>query len=131
MSTRCDNAIRLGVLAFVSVGLLCAADSQGSATDQIYKLSEVDIQPCATTQIKPRVPDELMRATHLVVQVVVEFTVNADGTVSDPVAIKNNDARYVELTRQAILKWRFSPAKVGGRSVRCRMLLPFNYDLSG
>jgi TonB family protein len=131
MSTHSANAIRLGVLAFVSAGLLCATDSHDSATEHIYKLSEVDVQPRATTQVKPRVPDELMRATHVAVQVVVEFTVNADGTVSDPVAIKNNDARYVELTRQAILQWRFSPAKVRGSSVRCKMPLAFNYDLGG
>jgi len=89
----------------------------------VYNFTAVDVRPVATHEVEPDYPPEL--GSILTGKALVVFTVRTDGKVADPAVVEADDLLFGESAVQAILKWRFRPAKVHGAPVECRMTLPF------
>jgi protein TonB len=89
----------------------------------VYAITAVEVRPVATHEIEPDYPPEL--GSILTGQAVVALTVRADGKVADPAVIQADDVLFGEAALQAVLKWRFRPARVHGAPVDCRITLPF------
>jgi TonB family protein len=78
-----------------------------------------------------RYPDEL-RAAHIEGEVIAQFVVDTNGTVSDGTfkAIKSNNPLFTDAVRNALPMMRFTPAVVRGKPVRQLLQQPFTFSLS-
>ncbi|GAB4254785.1 MAG: energy transducer TonB [Methylomicrobium sp.] len=65
----------------------------------------------AISRVQPMYPEQL-RFRRIEGQVLVEFTVTKDGTVSDPVVIESKPSgSFDRAALRAVLKWRFQPRR--------------------
>jgi protein TonB len=81
--------------------------------------------------LSPRFPDyppDLQRAG-IEGQVVVRFTVEPDGSVSEPAVQGSPPAQLAALALDAIRQWKFVPAMKNGTPVRARLQQPFLFRL--
>jgi len=95
---------------------------------EVYDISQVEVVPVAIKQSAPRYPKEL-RQQWVSGEGVVIFTVLTDGSVSDASIVRATDVRFGEAAVEAVMKWRFRPAKVGGSPVKCRIMVPIEFNL--
>lgn len=72
------------------------------------------------TAVSPAYPSG-MRNAGVNGNVLVEFIVTTEGQVSNPVVIQSNNPWLERSAIEAILKWKFRPARHGGRVVDCRV----------
>jgi TonB family protein len=100
------------------------------AKPDVYDISKVDIQPIVTYNTIPEYPVELKRQG-ITGECVISFTVKQDGSVGDLMVVKANDIRFGTAGLNAISKWKFSPARLGGQPVDCRMQIPFKFLMPG
>jgi len=59
--------------------------------------------------------------------VVVRYTVGADGNVSDVVLLDVCSPELGEIVRAKVLEWRFKPAMKGGKPVAARVVQVFEF----
>jgi TonB family protein len=85
----------------------------------VWDRRRVDLPPVVASMGHPSYPPELL-ASGIYGTAVVSFTVRVDGAVTDALIVKADDIHFGEAAVQAILKWRFHPASVGGAPVACR-----------
>jgi TonB family protein len=64
-------------------------------------------------------------------EVLVEFTVDPDGTVSNPLVVKSSHPDFEAPAVEAILKWRFKPGMKDGHPVHVRLRVPVLFQLRG
>lgn len=59
-----------------------------------------------------------------------EFTIEPDGSVSDPIAVDYSDRQFVRPAMRAILRWKFKPRVVDGRPVprQARQRIDFSME---
>ncbi|CAN5127705.1 hypothetical protein BH23GEM2_BH23GEM2_04610 [soil metagenome] len=104
----------------------------GSAIDlsQPFREHQVEVAVSALGNVTPNYPSSL-RETGVEGQVVVEFVVNENGRVdmSSVKVIESSHALFTSSVRTALQKMRFSPAKVGGTSVKQYVQQPFTFRL--
>lgn len=62
--------------------------------------------------------------------VLLEMTVTADGAVVDPVVITSSHPEFEQAILDAVLKWRFEPAKRRGKSVDARASISISFKSS-
>ncbi|MEN8718672.1 MAG: energy transducer TonB, partial [Oceanococcaceae bacterium] len=61
----------------------------------------------------------------------LEFTINPDGTVSDPRVVEAQPRRVFDSeARRAILKWKFKPRVVDGKPVAHRATQTIEFKLA-
>lgn len=84
----------------------------------------------ALGNVTPNYPSSL-RETGVEGQVVVEFVVNEKGRVdmNSVKVIESSHALFTSSVRTALQRMRFSPAKVGGTSVKQYVQQPFTFRL--
>ena len=96
-------------------------DFVGSMEDQIFSLGALDEPPRPVVSLRPQYPPQA-RLRQQEGYVNVEFVVNADGSVSDPVVV---DAQpqdiFDQAAIQAVRRWRFSPGIREGEAVAVRV----------
>ncbi len=64
--------------------------------------------------------------------VTLEFTIEADGTVSDVVILDSDPKRVFDRNaRRALYKWKFKPRVVDGQAVARRASTTIDFDLDG
>jgi len=71
-----------------------------------------------------------MIASGLRGEVLVEFVVDKNGQVKDPVVQQTNNPGFNEAAIEAITQWKFEPSRVGGLPVNSRMQQPFAFEYS-
>lgn len=76
-------------------------------------------------QVAPTYPERATRASGGWVD--LEFTVGADGSVSDPRVLEASARVFVNPSLEALDRWRFEPTRVGGRAVPARAVLRFTF----
>ncbi len=59
--------------------------------------------------------------------VTVEFAVEVDGTIHDPVVKSSDDPAFTEAALAALPKWKFEPGTRDGQPVRMKVALPFQF----
>jgi RNA polymerase sigma factor (sigma-70 family) len=87
-----------------------------------------DLSPRVTETVPPVYPGEMRRAG-ITGEVVVEFTVGADGTVHDAQALKSTRPEFEGDAEDALMQWKFEPGIKGKRPVNTRLSLPITFGM--
>ena len=87
------------------------------------------VPPAAISRVAPTYPAGLVHAG-IEGHVVVEFIITPQGNVVNPVVLRSNNPWLERPALEAILKWKFKPAQVDGRTVyvRAQQRLEFETD---
>lgn len=118
----------------LSLALLCSgslsAATTGTVPDsrtQVYSLAEVDRPPQHMVMARLAYPPEL-KQQGIAGEVVVEFVVDLDGSVRDPV-VKSSTRKEFELPAlQAVSKWKYKPGRKGKEKVNVRIEASVKFD---
>ncbi len=70
-----------------------------------------------------------MRRSGLRGNVVVEFVVDIEGRVREPVVVRTLNPAFNEAALTAIRRWKFEPARSAGVPVNCKMQQPISFSL--
>jgi periplasmic protein TonB len=95
-----------------------------------FKLNEVDEKPKIVRQVPLRYPFEAKQKS-ITGKVTVRFVVDANGVVREPQVVSAEPKGiFEEAALEAIVKFKFKPAKKGGKAVDCiaKQPLVFNLD---
>jgi TonB family protein len=84
------------------------------------------VPPKAIRQSQPEYPEE-MRRSGFGGDVLVGFVINTKGEVVDPVVIRSNNPWFERAALEAILKWKFEPARINGKPVNTRAQQPLEF----
>ncbi|HZU98580.1 MAG TPA: energy transducer TonB [Planctomycetota bacterium] len=103
----------------------------GAGAGQTFDVNEVDVAPRRLSGSEPTYP-RLDALAGREGSVTLRFTVHEDGTVSD-VTVQNHQgpSSLIESAREAVLGWRFAPARRGGRAVACLCTQRLTFQLGG
>ncbi|MDG5767977.1 energy transducer TonB [Balneolales bacterium ANBcel1] len=74
---------------------------------------------------------ELARMAGIEGRVIVQFVIDENGNVQDPVVVRGVGGGLDEAALEAVKKIRFTPGKQRGRPVKVRYSLPITFRLSG
>jgi protein TonB len=90
--------------------------------------AEHDAPPKVLSSVFPDYPRGL-RSAGIEGRVVVRFTVETDGSVSDPAVEGSPSPQLAALALGAIRQWKFAPAMKNGAPVPARLHQPFLFRL--
>jgi RNA polymerase sigma factor (sigma-70 family) len=107
-----------------------AAVSAPAPGTTVYDPSQLDRPVTPVFQSHPEYPPSLKREGSSG-QSLIEFTVQADGTVADVKAMKSSEQGFEDAAKEAVKKWRFTPGKIAGRAVGSRVQVPIVFMLQG
>jgi protein TonB len=93
----------------------------------VYDVKAVDVQPVSTKEFPGEFPPELVRSVVLGKALVV-VTVRANGTATDASIVRADDILFGNSAVAAVEKWQFTPAKLNGAPVDCRITVPFYFS---
>lgn len=95
----------------------------GEGLGIVFDLADLDREPAVIFRAPVIVPPALKR--ELVVETVrVEFIVDANGRVLNPIIRASTDHRFDVSAMTGVAKWKFRPGMKGGRKVNTRMAVP-------
>jgi len=119
--------IRVSLLAsFVALVLgLCASMASGQDEAGVY--TKFDKNPAPVRTPPPQVPGDLTSVNGLVAVVVV---IDETGTVTQASVAKSSNPGFEQASLEAIRKWKFKPAEVGGQPVKAKVTIPFHFNAS-
>lgn len=95
----------------------------------IFNLSDLDRIPEAVLQAPPAYP-VAMRRESLTATVRVEFIVDTEGRVVNPVVVHTTASGFDDAALAGVARWRFRPGWKGGRKVHTRMAVPIVFTLA-
>lgn len=101
----------------------------GAGLADIFNLVDLDRVPVPVLQPSPVFPFELKREVSYA-EVNVEFIVDVDGRVRNPVAVKASHPGFSNAAVAGVEKWRFRPGMKGGKRVNTRMMVPIIFRLT-
>lgn len=96
---------------------------------KIFNLDDLDRVPQPVLQPAPPYPVALRREG-LSGTVRVQFIVDVEGRVLDPVVIETTHQGFDGAAIAAVSKWKFRPGVRGGRKVNTRMIVPIIFSLT-
>jgi periplasmic protein TonB len=101
----------------------------GTGFGQIFNLGDLDQKVEPRIRTRPVYPFE-MRRSGRTGEVLLEFIVDPQGSVRDPVVIRATHPAFEQAALDAVMKWKFKPGKKAGKAVSTRMsqLFPFTLD---
>ena len=79
--------------------------------------------------VQPKYPAAAAKA-RLQGEVVVEFVVGVDGSVSEATVANSSDPAFEEAALAAVHQWRFVPAEEDGKPALCAMTVPVEFRLA-
>ncbi|HZL46480.1 MAG TPA: TonB family protein [Opitutaceae bacterium] len=91
--------------------------------------TRLDRTPRARSQPAPIYPADL-RNEGIEGTVLVEFLVDLEGNVHDPVVLRASHPGFIESAVRAVARWKFEPGYSGGRKVRFRMSVPVVFTIA-
>ena len=106
----------------VEEGKTLELNAQLPLTDIIFGPSELDKNP---EPINPRTPDLPPSLTLVEGKVVIQMTINRDGTTSDLKIIRASNPEIGKIYMAALAKWKFKPGIKDGKPVRSSVVVPF------
>lgn len=101
----------------------------GAGLADIFNLIDLDRVPVPVLQPSPVFPFELKREVSYA-EVNIEFIVDVDGRVRNPVAVKSSHPGFINAAIAGVEKWRFRPGMKGGKRVNTRMMVPIIFRLT-
>ncbi|HEY4246382.1 MAG TPA: PEGA domain-containing protein [Lacunisphaera sp.] len=106
----------------VEDGKTLELNAQLPLTDIIFGPSELDKNP---EPINPKTPDLPPSLTLVEGKVVIQMTINRDGSTSDLKIIRASNAEIGKIYLAALAKWKFKPGTKDGKPVRSSVVVPF------
>lgn len=97
--------------------------AENPARVDVYK--NVDVKPKPVKTSKPDLDKSLRSINGMVA---VEIVLDEKGRVIDASIYKTSDERLNEASLEAVNDWRFKPAEVGGKEVKCRLVIPLRFS---
>jgi protein TonB len=94
----------------------------------IFSLAELDRIPEPIVQPAPLFPPTLKREVESA-KVTVEFIVDRDGKVLNPVVVQSTHEGFNEAAVVGVSRWRFRPGMKGGKKVNTRMSVPILFRI--
>jgi TonB family protein len=108
------------------------SDAEKVYADQVEaraaKSSRDDVPPRVITSRMPEYPPGWRRA-NIAGPVIVQFSIEADGSVSNPSVRDSPSPELAAICLHAILRWKFSPATRDGVPVRVQAQQQFEFKL--
>jgi periplasmic protein TonB len=95
---------------------------------KIFNLDDLDRHPVPTLQPSPTYPIS-MRREGLSSIVIVQFVVDAEGRVVEPVVVESSHSAFNDAAITGVARWKFRPGIRGGRKVNVRMQVPINFKV--
>jgi protein TonB len=96
---------------------------------RIFNLSDLDRVPQPVFQPTPQFPFAMRRESHTGT-VTVEFIVDVNGVVLEPVARDSTHPGFNEAALSGVSRWKFRPGLRGGQKVNTRMRVPIIFRFS-
>jgi len=106
----------------VEEGKTLELNAQLPLTDIIFGPSELDKIP---EPINPKTPDLPSALTLVEGKVVIQMTINRDGSTSDLKIVRASNAEIGKIYLAALAKWKFKPGIKDGKPVRSSVVVPF------
>jgi protein TonB len=103
-----------------------------AGTGGTWDASQVDRAPAISGRaVEPRYPSQL-RAAGIEGRVVLQFVVDTVGRAeTDDVAVMEaTHPQFADAAREALPRFHFVPGEAGGRKVRTRVQIPFNFTIN-
>jgi TonB family protein len=94
------------------------------------KVSSLDVPLAVLSASLPPYPRQV-RSDDVQGNVRVFFTIEADGSVSNPATLGTSDPTLAGLCTEAIAKWRFKPITRAGKPTTLRTSFLFKFALEG
>ena len=99
------------------------------AASDIVSLEALDQKPVATFQMRPAYPFA-MRRNGVAGRAVVEFIVDAQGSVQGAQAVEFTHPDFGPAAAAAVSKWKYRPGTKNGQPVNTRMRTPIVFTLN-
>ncbi len=97
---------------------------------EIFNLNQVDRKPRVLRAVTPAYPFEAQKKG-IEGKVILRFVVDENGQVQNPEVIKAEPAGvFEEAAIAAILKYRFDPAVIDNKKVKCFAILPIGFRIN-
>lgn len=84
--------------------------------------------PVPIRTVAPKYPEQLREAGVSGI-VVLRVVVDEHGNVTDPTVEKSTNPAFNQPAIDAVSKWRFKPAKQGGKPVSAKVALPIKFSI--
>ncbi|MCE5248812.1 TonB family protein [bacterium] len=94
--------------------------------EEVYELHLVQEPPVQTEVVKPEYPKAALEAK-IHGTVFVRALIGTDGTVEKAEIVKGPDALQ-DAALKAVLQWKFKPAKMNDKAVRCWVSIPVRFE---
>jgi len=112
-------------------GLAVAAESHVPLIlNQAYSPKTPGIPPKVLHRERAEYPRAMLNS-RLRGEVLLEFVVDKNGLVKNPVVKQSNNPGFDEAAIEALTKWKFEPGSVGGEPVNAKMQLPIIFEFEG
>ncbi len=98
-------------------------------TAPVVPPSSLDRQPVPRFQARPRYPFQL-RKNGVAGEAVVDFVVDAEGKVVEPVAVRMTHEDFGAAAVDAVRRWQFQPGVKDGRAVATQLQVPIVFTLN-
>ena len=121
-----------GLAGTIAIGGLLKKDFKVSDSLFVsaFNLNEVDQPPRVLRALPPRYPFEA-KQKGISGKVVLRFVVDANGNAQEPQVVSAKPPGvFDEAALEAVVKYKFRPAKKGGKAVDCIVKLPIVFSLN-
>jgi len=98
-------------------------------TAPVIPIAQLDQRPVARLQTRPRYPYQL-RKNGVAGEAVVDFVVDAEGNVAEPVAVRMTHEEFGAAAVDAVRRWQFKPGMKDGRAVATQLQVPIVFTLN-
>ena len=92
-------------------------------------IAQLDQRPVARFQARPRYPFQL-RKNGVAGEAVVDFVVDAEGNVAEPVAVRMTHQDFGAAAVDAVRRWQFKPGMKDGRPVATQLQVPIVFTVN-
>lgn len=99
--------------------------SSGFGQDENGVYTKFDKNPVPTRTPPPKYPNSLDGVNGIVAVLVV---IDESGAVTQAVVTKSSDPAFEQPSLDAIMKWKFKPAEVGGQTVKAKVTIPLHFN---
>jgi periplasmic protein TonB len=100
-----------------------------SGDSLVFEIDELDQVPRAVVALPPRYPPQA-RQRRIEGEVLLEFVVEPDGTITQSRVIESNPpGMFEDAALRAVFRWRFEPGQMNGEAVATRVRQPVTFRL--
>jgi TonB family protein len=115
--------------AIVAPMITAPVPSRSGYTAPVIPIAQLDQRPVARFQARPRYPFQL-RKNGVAGEAVVDFVVDAEGNVAEPVAVRMTHEEFGAAAVDAVRRWQFRPGVKDGRPVATQLQVPIVFTLN-